>query len=194
MPVPPGGRPPADPRTGRPGRGACSLTRMSTPAPVPSQLPSVAPDAFRDALARWASGVTIITARADDEPVGMTAASFSSLSLDPPLVLVCIAHSAHSHGPLTTAPGFAVHILGRGQEELSARFAKAGAAKFADHPDERGLFDVPLLPFGVARLVCAHHAALDGGDHTILVGRVLNVELAGTDPLVYCNRAYQRLA
>ncbi len=157
-------------------------------------MPSVAPGEFRDALALWASGVTIITARADDEPIGMTAASFSSLSLDPPLVLVCIARSAHSHEPLVTAPGFAVHVLGHGQEDMSARFARAGADKFADFDDERGPFEVPLLPFGVARLVCAHHAALDGGDHTILVGRVLTVDLAGTDPLVYFNREYRRLA
>jgi 3-hydroxy-9,10-secoandrosta-1,3,5(10)-triene-9,17-dione monooxygenase reductase component len=149
---------------------------------------------FRDALARWASGVTIVTARHGDEPIGMTAASFSSLSLDPPLVLVCVARSAYSHDPLVAADGFAVHILGSGQDELSSRFASAGAEKFDGLPDERGPFGVPLLAFGVARLVCAHHAALDGGDHTILVGRVLSTELAGTDPLIYCNRSYHRLS
>lgn len=167
---------------------------MPTSSSAPSDLPSVAPQQFRDALARWASGVTIITARSGDEPVGMTAASFSSLSLDPPLVLVCIARSARSHDPLTEAGGFAVHILGRGQDEMSATFATPGADKFAAYKDERGAFDAPLLPFGVARLQCERHALLDGGDHTILVGRVLNVELAGTDPLVYCNRSYHRLA
>lgn len=156
-------------------------------------LESVPAQEFRDALARWASGVTIVTARDGDEPVGMTAASFSSLSLDPPLVLVCVARTAASHDPLTSAPGFAVHVLGSGQHDMSARFAKPGAAKFARYPDERGPYDVPLLPFGVARLVCAHHAALDGGDHTILVGRVVATELAGTDPLIYCNRSYGRL-
>lgn len=173
---------------------ACSLTGMTTPSSAPSDLPSVAPEQFRDALARWASGVTIITARAGDEPIGMTAASFSSLSLDPPLVLVCIAHSARSHDPITQADGFAVHVLGRGQDEMSARFATAGADKFADYPDQRGAFDAPLLPHGVARLQCERHGLLAGGDHTILVGRVLHVELAGTDPLIYCNRAYHRLS
>lgn len=155
--------------------------------------PSVAQQDFRDALARWASGVTIVTARHGDEPIGMTAASFSSLSLDPPLVLVCVARSAYSHDPLVSADGFAVHILGSGQDEMSSRFASAGAEKFDGLPDERGEFGVPLLRAGVARLVCAHHAALDGGDHTILVGRVLSTELAGTDPLIYCNRSYHRL-
>ncbi|MEQ8835017.1 MAG: flavin reductase family protein [Miltoncostaeaceae bacterium] len=148
---------------------------------------------FRDALARWASGLTVVTARHDGEPVGMTAASFSSLSLDPPLVLVCVARSAYSHDPLVGAPGFAVHILGSGQEEMSSRFASAGAEKFDGLDDERGPFDVPLLPYGVARLVCERHEALAGGDHTILVGRVVSTELAGTDPLLYCNRGYHRL-
>jgi 3-hydroxy-9,10-secoandrosta-1,3,5(10)-triene-9,17-dione monooxygenase reductase component len=154
---------------------------------------SVSERDFRDTLARWASGVTIVTARAGDEPVGMTAASFSSLSLDPPLVLVCVAHSAYSHEGLVGAPGFAVHILGAGQDELSLLFSRPGSEKFAGFPDERGPFDAPLLPFGVARLVCSSHATLEGGDHTILIGRVVQTELAGTDPLLYCNRAYGRL-
>jgi flavin reductase (DIM6/NTAB) family NADH-FMN oxidoreductase RutF len=155
---------------------------------------SVSEREFRDALARWASGVTVVTSRHQDAPVGMTAASFSSLSLDPPLVLVCVAHSALSHDGLVQAPGFGVHVLGAEQQEMSSLFARAGVDKFTGFPDERGPFEVPLLPFGVARLVCAHHAALDGGDHTILVGRVVSTELAGTDPLLYCNRAYGRLA
>ena len=180
----------ARPRVDGPGGPAagppCSLTAMAT-------LPSVEEKDFRDALARWASGVTVVTARHEDQPVGMTAASFSSLSLDPPLVLVCIARSAYSHDPLVGADGFGVHILGSGQGDMSSRFASAGAEKFVDYPDERGPFDVPLPPFGVARLVCARHDALDGGDHTILIGRVLSTELAGTDPLLYCNRGYHRL-
>jgi flavin reductase ActVB len=158
------------------------------------EMESVTEPEFRDALARWGSGVTVITARAGDEPVGMTVASFSSLSLEPPLVLACIAHGAVSHDGLVEAPGFAVHVLGSEQEEMSAAFARPGPEKFDDHPSESGPFGVPLLPFGVARLVCAHYDALPGGDHTILVGRVVATELAGSDPLVYCNRAYDRLS
>jgi flavin reductase (DIM6/NTAB) family NADH-FMN oxidoreductase RutF len=154
---------------------------------------SVSKRRFRDALARWASGVTVVTARDGDEPVGMTAASFSSLSLDPPLVLVCVARDAHSHDGLVGAPGFAVHILGSGQAEMSTAFAEPGPLKFEDYPDEPGPFGAPLLPFGVALLVCAHHCALDGGDHTILVGRVVETDLAGTDPLIYCDRGYWRI-
>jgi flavin reductase (DIM6/NTAB) family NADH-FMN oxidoreductase RutF len=158
------------------------------------ELESVSKRRFRDTLARWPSGVTIVTARDGDEPVGMTAASFSSLSLDPPLVLVCVAHTASSHDALVAAPGFAVHILGSEQAEMSARFAEPGAGKFDAYADERGPFDAPLLPFGVALLVCAHHGALEGGDHTILVGRVVETGLAGTDPLIYSNRAYWRIS
>lgn len=163
----------------------------------PCSLPvvdSVDQSDFRDSLARWASGVTVVTACHEGEPVGMTAASFSSLSLDPPLVLVCVADSAHSHEGLVGAPGFAVHVLGAGQAEMSAAFARPGADTFGAYPYESGPFDAPLLPFGVARMVCAHHAALPGGDHTILVGRVVSTELAGTDPLLYCNRGYGRLS
>ena len=136
----------------------------------------------------------MVTARDDDEPVGMTAASFSSLSLDPPLVLVCVARNAASHDGLVGAAGFAVHILGSAQADASARFAEPGPEKFDDYPDEPGPFGAPLLPFGVALLVCAHHTALDGGDHTILIGRVVFTGLAGTDPLIYCNRGYWRIS
>ncbi len=168
---------------GPPRRGPVPLTAME----------SVTERDFRDTLARWASGVTVVTSRWQDQPIGMTAASFSSLSLDPPLVLICVAHGAFSHDGLVGAPGFAVHVLGAEQQEMSSLFAKPGADKFGGFPDERGAFDAPLLPFGVARLVCERHAALDGGDHTILVGRVVSTELAGTDPLLYCNRAYGKL-
>jgi len=155
---------------------------------------SVSERDFRDTLARWASGVTVVTARHDGERVGMTAASFSSLSLHPPLVLVCVAHSANSHPGLVGAPGFAIHVLGAEQDQMSSLFSRPGPDKFRDFPDERGPFDAPLLPFGVARMVCAAHSTLEGGDHTILVGRVVRTELAGTDPLLYCNRAYGRLS
>jgi flavin reductase (DIM6/NTAB) family NADH-FMN oxidoreductase RutF len=155
---------------------------------------SVTERRFRDTMARWPSGVTVVTALDGDEPVGMTAASFSSLSLDPPLVLVCVSRAANSHDGLIRAPGFAVHILGSEQADLSAAFAEPGPLKFDEHPHEPGPFGAPLLPFGVALLVCAHHAAYDGGDHTILLGRAVETELAGTDPLLYCNRGYWRLS
>lgn len=155
---------------------------------------SVDPQEFRNALALWASGVTVVTAASPGGPQGMTAASFSSLSLDPPLVLVCIDHRAYSHDPLVAAPGFAVHVLGREQEELSNRFARAGDEKFTPDDWTAGPFGAPILPLGVARLVCAHHAALDGGDHTILVGRVTEIAVGDQRPLLYWDRGYRSVA
>lgn len=155
---------------------------------------AVSPKDFREALARWASGVTVVTARDAHGPVGMTAASFSSLSLEPPLVLVCVAHEAMSHDGLVGAEGFVVHVLGRDQQHLSERFAEVGSEKFAAIEDERGPFDAPLLPLGVARIACARESLLRGGDHTILVGRVVATDLGDAEPLVYCDRAYWGLA
>ncbi len=146
---------------------------------------------FRETLALWASGVTIVTARDADGPVGMTVSSFSSLSLDPPLVLACVDLRAKSHDGIVEAPGFVVHVLGRTQEDLSQAFARPGAEKFDQFAWEPGPYDAPLLQLGVARLVCARHATLDGGDHTILVGRVEHVERTDADPLVYWNRSYR---
>lgn len=155
----------------------------------------VSGDEFRDAMARWASGVTIVTARgAGQEPVGMTASSFAALSLEPPLVLVCIGHDAQSHDDLVGAAGFYVHVLSRGQEQLSRSFAAPGPEKFdALEPHESGRFDAPLLPVGVARLACAHHAAVPLGDHTVLGGRVVTVEVTDAPPLLYAHRNYYGL-
>lgn len=150
---------------------------------------------FREAMARWASGVTIVTAvGVGQEPVGMTASSFAALSLQPPLVLVCIAHDAQSHDDLVRAPGFFVHVLSRGQEELSRSFAAPGRAKFdALGPLETGRFGAPLLPVGVARLACAHFAAVPLGDHTVLSGRVVGSEVTDAAPLLYAHRDYHGL-
>lgn len=158
-------------------------------------LASVSPQDFRDALARWPSGVTVVTARDGESPVGMTAASFSSLSLEPPLILVCVDKAANAHDGLTGADGFAVHVLGREHEHLSVLFAQPGAAKFRGFRDERGIHGAPLLPFGPARINCVHDGAIEGGDHTILIGRVVAVELGpeGTEPLVYSDRTYHGL-
>jgi len=174
------------PAAGSSWRGSGSVPPVDTA--------SVDPQEFRSALALWASGVTVVTADAPDGPQGMTAASFSSLSLDPPLVLVCIDHRAHSHAGLVSAPGFVVHVLAQGQEDLSHRFARAGDEKFMPGDWTRGPFGAPVLPLGVARLACAHHAALDGGDHTILVGRVTEVSVGDRPPLLYWDRGYRSLA
>jgi flavin reductase (DIM6/NTAB) family NADH-FMN oxidoreductase RutF len=144
---------------------------------------------FKAALSRWASGVAVVTAAG---PVGMTVSSFNSLSLDPPLVTVALAKSAHSSEPIVAAKGFAVHVLEREQRDLSVRFA-ANVDRFAGIETGDGLFGAPLLQGCVARITCAHHATADGGDHTILVGRVVQVELGEGEPLLYYRGDYRRL-
>ena len=151
-------------------------------------------DQFRGALSRWASGVTVVTAAGSLGPVGLTASAFSSLSLDPPLVLVCVGKDGASHDPVTAAEGFAVHLLSDAQEGLSSRFARAGEGKFSDLSWEVGPFGVPLLGGSLARLVCERDGVHDGGDHTILVGRVVEAEISGGRPLLYWMGGYRGLA
>jgi flavin reductase (DIM6/NTAB) family NADH-FMN oxidoreductase RutF len=159
-----------------------------------SEVPDVERTRFRDAMARWASGVTVVAAGGPDGPAGLTVSAFSSLSLEPPLILVCIGSGSGAHDPICTAEGFSVHILDAGQSKLSARFATPGIDRFADLDHQTGTFGAPLLPLGTARMVCARHAALPGGDHTILVGRVVEVELADAEPLVHHSRSYGRFS
>ena len=148
---------------------------------------------FRDALARWASGVTIVTATGARGPVGITASAFSSLSLEPPLVLVCVGRESGSHDDLVGAERFAVHVLEEGQEELSSRFARAGGEKFVGVDWSDGSSGVPLLPGALAQIVCTRERSFDGGDHTILVGHVVSVEVSDGRPLLYWAGGYRSL-
>lgn len=155
-----------------------------------TELLSVSPDDFKAALSRWASGVTVVTAAG---PVGMTVSAFASLSLDPPLVTVALAHRAYTSAEIIAAPGFAVHILGEDQENLSTRFA-SHVDRFEGIAWETGEFGAPLLRGAVARLLCARHAQADGGDHAILIGRVVQVDVLPGAPILYYRGGYRRLA
>lgn len=151
---------------------------------------SVSPDDFRAALSRWASGVTIVTAAG---PVGMTVSAFSSLSLDPPLVMVSLAKTAATTATIVEAAGFAVHILEDDQQTLSSRFASP-VDRFDGLTWDGGPFGAPLMHGGVARIVCARHATADGGDHTILIGRVVQVDVNAGEPLLYYRGTYRGLS
>ena len=151
---------------------------------------SVSPDDFKAALSRWASGVTIVTAAG---PVGMTVSAFSSLSLDPPLVMVSLACAAATCDAVVAADGFAVHILEDNQSALSGRFAGPGE-RFDGVSWTPGPFDAPLLHGGVARLVCERHSTADGGDHVVLIGRVVQVDAYAGEPLLYYRGGYRSLA
>ncbi|HWL57358.1 MAG TPA: flavin reductase family protein [Paracoccus sp. (in: a-proteobacteria)] len=141
---------------------------------------------LREALGRFATGVTVITAMGDAGPIGMTVNSFSSVSLEPPLVLWCPAKSSTRHRGFLEAPHWSVHVLGAEQLEVCLRFTRGGR-QFEGLEEVLSEEGVPLLPGVAARFDCKSHAIHDAGDHTVLVGRVLRVTVAGPGdhPLVF---------
>jgi 3-hydroxy-9,10-secoandrosta-1,3,5(10)-triene-9,17-dione monooxygenase reductase component len=146
----------------------------------------VEPGALRRALGMFGTGVTIVTTREPGgAPVGVTASSFNSVSLDPPLVLWSIARSARSCPAFMEARHWNVHVLSVDQEALSGRFARRGEDKFAGVELEAGLTDVPLLRGCSARFQCRTQFTYDGGDHVILVGEVLAFDRTERAPLLY---------
>ncbi len=154
----------------------------------------IGPDEFRRLLGHFASGVTIVTTSdADARPTGLTVSAFASLSLDPPLVLVCVAHKSQSYPALRDGGRFAVNVLGTGQEALSRRFATTRLDKFDAVPYRLSGRGLPLLEGALAWLECATVAAHDEGDHTIFVGRVEGGEAGAGQPLLYYRGQYQHL-
>ena len=146
---------------------------------------------FRDALGRFATGVTVVTAASPEGPVGMTANSFASVSLDPALVLWSPARASRRFGAFEAAERFAIHILGAEQEHLCRAFAR-NSATFDGIDWEADDDGVPILAGCLARFDCARHAAHDGGDHLIIVGRVLSAAAREGAPLVFSAGAYGR--
>jgi flavin reductase (DIM6/NTAB) family NADH-FMN oxidoreductase RutF len=155
----------------------------------------VDPADFRRALGQFAAGVTVVTTRdGQGRSLGLTVSAFASVSLEPPLVLVCVDHRSEAHAGFRQAGLFGVSILAEGQEEVSRRFAGGGATKFTGLELPRGSTGVPLIPGALAYLECRVSATHAAGDHTIYVGEVLSVEVRPGRPLLYHDRAYRRLA
>lgn len=150
---------------------------------------------LRDALGCFATGVTIVTASSEaGDPVGLTANSFTSVSLDPPLLLVCIAKSSSSLKVLETSRHFAVNVLHIGQQPVSNVFARPGGDRFAETPWQPGQYGIPLITGALANFECERHSAHDGGDHVILVGKVVRARYEPRrDPLLYYKGKYRRL-
>ena len=149
---------------------------------------------FRNVLGHFATGVTIITAMDGDEPVGMAANSFTSLSLEPPLILFCVAHTSSTWPRIEAAGMFAVNILGEDHEGLSNLFAKKGADRFSQTPWRIGVSGAPVLEEAIAYLDCRFEAEYPGGDHKIIVGRVLDLDMReGARPLLFFKGGYERM-
>lgn len=153
------------------------------------------PRSLRDALGTFATGVTVVTTLSPDgEPVGLTANSFTSVSLDPPLLLVCPARSATTTSALEVCEHFAINVLEVGQEQLSTLFATKGTDRFTDTGFETWEHDVPILRDSLASFECRKHALYDGGDHLILVGEITRARYATHgEPLLYFRSRYTRL-
>ena len=152
--------------------------------------------AFRNALGCFATGVTVVTTVTDaGEPVGLTANSFSSVSLDPPLVLFCLDRASHNLGAFRAAGRFAVNVLGDDQRDLSVRFSTTIGDRWDGVVWERWETGAPVLTGCLAALDCETEAIHDGGDHVIIVGRVQR--LAATTegkPLLYFRGNYATVA
>jgi flavin reductase (DIM6/NTAB) family NADH-FMN oxidoreductase RutF len=152
-------------------------------------VPDADPRAFRAALGRFATGVTVVTTHTPDGPVGFTANSFASVSLDPPLVLWSPARASSRFAIFAQAAFYTIHVLGDAQAPLAARFLRGGEG-FAGLDVDLTPEGVPILPGALARFDCAPHATHDGGDHLIVVGRVLRATMRDGTPLVFSQGSY----
>ncbi len=154
---------------------------------------SVEPDVFRRALRKFATGITVVTVSSHGELHGMTASSFASVSLQPPLVLVCLDKTSRTLSLIEDARLFAVNVLSRDQEEISRAFARPGTKPFPDLVHRAGQNGAPLLEGAVATIECTIHEIVDGGDHEIVLGEVTACEVTDRQPLLYYDGAYRSL-
>jgi flavin reductase (DIM6/NTAB) family NADH-FMN oxidoreductase RutF len=155
---------------------------------------SPTPQDLRTALGRFATGVTIITCRdGEGERVGLTANSFNSLSLEPPLVLWSLRRESPNCAAFETASHFAVNVLAESQVDLSRRFAAPVEHRFAAGLWSDGLGGAPVLAGCAAVFECSTEARLDGGDHRLYLGRVLRLAEQGVAPLLFHSGHYRML-
>ena len=140
---------------------------------------------FREAIAHFATGVTVITTLHEGKPAGMTASAVASVSLDPVLLLVCVDNRLRTHEAIEASRAFVVNVLAEGQEQLALRFAQPSPDKFAGLALEDG-HDLPVLSDAIAHFVCDVHERFPGGDHSIFIGAVRECgSRRGRRPLLY---------
>ena len=146
---------------------------------------------FRTALGQFATGVTVVTCSHNGAPLGITANSFASVSLDPPLVLWSPARSSKRFQAFEQATHFAIHIVEEAQIDLCGHFVRSGT-DFETLDWHTNAAGVPLIDGCLARFECQRHAIHDGGDHAIIVGRVTSAAIGAGDPLLFAKGAYGR--
>lgn len=158
---------------------------------------TVEPQQFRQALAKFASGVTVISTLSQrNEPIGVTVSAFSSLSLSPPLILICLDQATSQLRAYTDGPAFCVNILATGQEDVSNAFAFPGPLPpFDSIPFRTGTLGLPVILNTLASLECRREAVYPGGDHEIVVGSVVDATWnESLEPLIYSSGRYRTLA
>lgn len=152
------------------------------------------PRTLRDALGCFATGVTVVTCLSGGNPAGLTVNSFTSVSLDPPLLLVCLKKTAASAAALIEATAFAINVLQNAQQPASISFSTRGEDRFGTTPWSQGEAGAPILKDSLCVFECDRYAVYDGGDHHILVGKVTKASFdASLDPLLYFRGRYRRL-
>lgn len=150
---------------------------------------------FRRVLGHFAAGVTVVTTISKDgTPYGLTATAFTSVSLEPPLVLVCVDRKSESYPHLCASGVFAVNFLRADHQPLSARFAVSGGDKFSGLAIERRLTGAPLLPDALGYVECRIMNTVEAGDHTIFVGQVEAGDARDGEPLLYFRGSYRQIA
>jgi flavin reductase (DIM6/NTAB) family NADH-FMN oxidoreductase RutF len=156
-----------------------TATRLTEPAPIDGRR-------LRNVFGCFATGVAVVTSVGPDgAPVGLVVNSFSSVSLDPPLILWSIGLGSPSRGAFDAHPGFAVNVMGAQTKDETMQFCTPGQDKFAGVDWRPGHYDVPVLASAVATLECRTEDRILSGDHQIYIGRVLQVDYRDADPLIF---------
>lgn len=154
-------------------------------------------DAFRSAMRRVPAVVTIVTAASGDDVRGITIGSFTSVALEPPLISFNVGQEGRMHGIITTASHFAVHLISQRQTHLCEHFAtpnRTGTEQFSTVRHRIGSYGVPILEDVVCILYCQRYDVFEAGDHSIILGRVVEIDAAGEgEPVLYFNRSYRSI-
>lgn len=149
---------------------------------------------FRTVLGHFTSGVVVVTGSSGEAPVGLTAQSFSSLSLEPPMVLFCVGRASTTWPRFRDTGRFCVHVLGHHQETVARQFAHSGADKFAGVGWSWGPFGNPVLDGCIAYIECSMKHVYDEGDHHLVTADVLDLRLGeGSEPLLFYRGEFRRL-
>jgi flavin reductase (DIM6/NTAB) family NADH-FMN oxidoreductase RutF len=151
------------------------------------------PIQFRDVIGRFASGVTVLSARDGEADHGMTASAICSLSLEPPMLLACVNRAVPTREAITRSGVFAVNVLHEGQGDVARHFAAPRADKFAGVDARRGALGTPLLPDALAWLECRVTQDIEGGTHSVFLAEVVHAEAREGRPLAYFRGGFGRL-